>query len=690
MVASRHAVAFALVWALSACSGNRERLIADLQSSRPSDRALAVRKLGESFRAEDLVLFTQAAKDPAPLVRLEATAVLSKSQDSRVVDLLGELLGDDDADVQARAAMALAQVRSDKAKAYLRSQYVRRERATRQSIVAALKAANVPGAMASVVKAEADSIWERNVKALTEGSPAERAGAAEQLGKSGRPEAVNRLVPLLKGTQVAVAVGAARGLGFTHDPRAVAPLVDVLGDTSRELREASLAALAQLNDEGALPRIVEVAKEHSPSSAAAAEALKSFGDSPEVLKALCEVATQGQGAEVSVAATAARRRGACPKEPLLERLRVAGTQAPTLQALASLGVVSGDWVPKVAPLLASSDAQVRRWAAEALGEGGDPLATGPLQKAFDIERKTIELARAKWVRPDALPAGGAWVDPATARLTELADKVGRLNAARLADAGRAVPLETLRDREVVPDVTDDDVKVFAALVSSRGRFETSSDAGWLEPLLVDGNALIRAAAVLRWAAREGADEAKVRAFVADPDSRVSAAAATALTSRGAPGQELLVQAIMEQGVERVRLMEWLKDDTLTPAALAALRTVAGERLPESGSAVSLLGRARDQASVDLLLGLLEARGVGYRREVVEALGMLANAKAAPAVARELYSENPEARAAAADALGKLGPPENLEALDALKGDYYLKVRESAQRAMGQLAGDAGR
>jgi hypothetical protein len=94
--------------------------------------------------------------------------------------------------LQAKAAMALAGTKSDKARAYLTLQYSRRSRSTRLVIVQALKASNIPGAMAGVVASEAKSIWESNLQTLQDGSLPERVGAAEQLGKSGRPEAVNR------------------------------------------------------------------------------------------------------------------------------------------------------------------------------------------------------------------------------------------------------------------------------------------------------------------------------------------------------------------------------------------------------------------------------------------------------------------------------------------------------------------
>src|SRR5688500_1069001 len=91
--------------AVAGCNGNRDQLLADLQSPRPEVRALAVKKLAEQGNPDDLVLFTRSAKDLSAMVRAEAAAALGESQDPRVVDLLGELLEDADEDVQGRAAM---------------------------------------------------------------------------------------------------------------------------------------------------------------------------------------------------------------------------------------------------------------------------------------------------------------------------------------------------------------------------------------------------------------------------------------------------------------------------------------------------------------------------------------------------------------------------------------------------------
>ena len=69
--------------------------------------------------------------------------------------------------------------------------------------------------------------------------------------------------------------------------------------------------------------------------------------------------------------------------------------------------------------------------------------------------------------------------------------------------------------------------------------------------------------------------------------------------------------------------------------------------------------------------------------------MLRDPKVVEALGRELYSDSPEVRAAAAESLGVLGAGPHLEALDALKGDYALRVRNVAAAALARLSpGDA--
>ncbi|MBK7860437.1 MAG: HEAT repeat domain-containing protein [Archangiaceae bacterium] len=679
---------------LTACSGGRDKLLADLQSARPEERALAVKKLAEQHHADDLVLFTQAARDPVAIVRAEAIEALGSSEDPRVVDLLGDLLSDDDDQVQTRAAKALAQVGNDKARSYLMLQYGRRGRNTRQAIVQALTATNVPGAMASVVAAEAKAIWERNLQTLQNGTPPERVGAAEELGKSGRPEAVNRLVPLLKDGQVMLAAAAVRGLGNAGDRRAVQAISELLTESYPQLREAACEALIQLKDPQALPRLMEVASERSPASPLAVAAIVALPHSPEADKALCTVALQGAAAEAVEAGREMRRRNGCPLEPILDKLRNASTQTAALQALAALGPSAHDALPKVLPLLTTSDPTVRKLAVEAVIELADRSAAPQVLKAYEAEVKALEAQRSDWVSAPLPEKFGAGFDPAAPvdpndpaaamklKQVDLFRRVQQLNEARLRESNRT-PLTQKPPRELVDDASEEQLKVLASLVHALGALQVENARALVEPYAQESSPSLRAAAYVALAGL-GGDALKVaQPGLLDSERTVQAATAEAFAVAGEPGQSLLLETLAQLNGDRSRLLEPLKDATLTKAAVPTLLQLVKEGDAEAGTAAVMLGRIKAPEAVEPLMKALGDPTAVARREMLVALGLLGDAKARDLVAKDLYSDRSEVRAAAAEALLPLGRGNHSDALLALKVDYYRKVREAAMLALGQ-------
>ncbi len=679
-----------------ACSGGRDKLIADLQSNRPDERALAVKKLAERFESDDLGLFTQAARDPVAIVRAEAVVALGKSNDARVVDLLGEALGDPDEDVQARAAVALADIRSDKARSYLTLQYGRRGRATRYVIVQALKKANIPGAMAGVVAAEANTIWERNLQALTQGSLPERVGAAEELGKSGRAEAVNRLAPLLKDTQIVLASAAARGLGYAGDARAAPALSALLDENYPELREAACEALARLKDPSALNRLVAVALEHSPSSPLAATAIVSLPPSPETDKALCEIALSGSGPEVATAAHEMRKRKGCPVDPIADKLKNQSTTAAALTAIIGLGPTVKELAPKVVPALTSSDTTTRKLAVEALIEMGDPSSAAPILKAYEAEVKALEPLRADWV-PAELPLKyGAGFDPAVppsdddpvvrvrAKTRDLFKKVNALQDKRLREAGKST-LQTRPPKELVDDVSEDQVKVLASLIRALGSLKVDGARERLAPWLRESSASVRASASAALASLGGDALALAGPGLYDAERQVQGATAQALAEAGPAGQALVLEAIHQLNGDRSRLLEALRGQALPPSAVPVLLDLVKEGGAEAAISASLLGSIASPTAVAPLLAMLDDQTTVARRDVLLALGKLKDPKAADGVGHDLYSDSADVRAAAAEALAMLGLGSNAEALDALKGDYSVHVREAVQSTLSHLS-----
>jgi HEAT repeat protein len=95
--------------------------------------------------------------------------------------------------------------------------------------------------------------------------------------------------------------------------------------------------------------------------------------------------------------------------------------------------------------------------------------------------------------------------------------------------------------------------------------------------------------------------------------------------------------------------------------------------------------------VQAIVDLLAQDTVVGRRELIGTLGRTRAAAAVPALGRELFSDSPSVRSAAADALVAIGEPARaqLEALDALKGDYSLRVRDAATEALQKLTPPEG-
>lgn len=693
----RRAFIALVVLTVAGCSGGRDKLIADLQNVRPEVRALAVKKLAERFDPDDVSLFTQAARDPVSIVRAEAMVALGKSQDPRVVDLLAEALGDSDEQVQRNAAASLATLKTDKARTYLSLQYARRGRSTRMAIVQALKGVNIPGAMASVVAAEASSIWDRNAKVLTDGTLPERVGAAEELGRSGRPDAVNKLVPLLKGNQVVLAAAAARGLGYAKDVRAVPALLPLLDENYPELRESACDALARLKDPSALPKLVAAAQEKSPASALAVRAIISLPQTAETDRALCELVLSASDAQLTTIGREMRKRGGCPPEPLLEKLKSPSTQPQALAALAALAPAGGEWVAKVSPLLTSSDAAIRKLAVDALADLGDAAAGPAILKAWDAEVKALEPVRADWV-PAALPKtwGSGFnpdlplpeSDPAAIvrmRTTDLMKKVQALDEQRAKDSGKVL-LQAPPPREVVDDTTEEEVKVLAALVRALGKLKLEGAKDKVEPFTRESSVLLRSAAFSALAFLGG--DAKRGLF--DTERAVQSATAQALVEAGPAGQLVVIGALAELSGDRSRLLEPLRGVVPPKEGATALAGLVKEGGAEAGIAAQLLADMQATESMPVLLSALDDATLVARREVLFALGRMKDHRGLDAVAKDLYSDSAEVRAAAATALSALGAGAHLEAIDALRGDYYLSVRDAAEAATQKLKGGEGK
>jgi HEAT repeat protein len=490
-----------------------------------------------------------------------------------------------------------------------------------------------------------------------------------------------------------------RGLGLAGDARAVGPIAELLSENDPELRAAACDALATFRDPSVLPRLREVALEKSATSPYATRALIALPRSPEVDEALCEVVMGGAEAEAQLAGRELRSRGGCPLEALTQKLASSSTAAQALQAAAALGPKAVSLAPKIAPYMTNPDKALRHASVVAMTELGDASQAPLVVKAYEAELKQLDTIRADWVK-DALPrefqkgfnpnAPTSADDPnlnAQLKQQDLMAKVNALNAARAADAGRAI-IEVTPPSEVVDDASEDQLKVLTAMVRALGRLKAPGALEKLSPWATDGSPSMRTAALVGLAGLGPEGVARARAGLLEADRSVLGAVAQALAEAGPEALVLLVDTSTRRTSERSRLLEPLAGQALPPSTTPTLIALVNEGGPEAGTAALLLAEHGAKDAVAPLLKALEDPTLIARREILKALGRLNDARAVDAVARDLYHESPEVRAAAAEALGVLGARQHVDGLDALKSDYYRRVRDAAETALTALGAGA--
>ena len=610
----------------------------DLQSSDPERRAAAVKRLGGARSKGDLAAILVAQQDPDARVRRAAAAAHGSRGGTPSQEGLSAMLHDPDPGVVAEAARALSAIRPEgagtdarevaelhrRAAIALSGAYGRADARGRAEIATALH--EIGGSLRDAVEAEARLLWEQNARTLHGASKAGRAGAAEELGRSGRAEAVKLLLPLLEetGGDPRVMAASARGLGWSGDGAVLEPLGAALGSRWADVAEGAAWALGNLGNPAGAESLAE-AGSTSPSrlAQAAVAALLGMPPAPEVGVALCEVALRAAHPLVTErAAIGARTREAeCPDKPLTQRIARGGAGAEAaLAAFGALGLkgerLKGGGERALALLQPGADPRLRSPAARALGKAPYPAAVPALQRRAAATSDAEELGEIAVALASLAPDS---FGPLALRLA--ADPDPRLRAAAARALALSKPAPAVEALALL--AKDGDAAVRRAAIEALGALGSSG----LAPL----------AAALT--ARRGDDEE-------------ASAIARALGATGDPGALPLLASVL-----------------------------AGEQAPVAAAAIGRMGLA---AGSSILIEALEKGHASGRVEVIEALGSLGSPDAGEAVARELTSDRPEVRSAAARALGRLRHEGAATQLEALRADYYADVRRAAVEALARL------
>lgn len=653
---ARATATLCLLSALVACGskGGREAL-ERLQSGDARERLGALQRLEGRPDLIDMVTLRRVAGDVSPLVRTAAAKLAAERGDAASVELLAKLADDRDPGVRAAGLRGLTRhARQPAAKAHLLAAYPKLGMVEREAIAQAVIGAG--GTFEEVLRHEASILWERNLQGMEAGGVAELVGALEELGRSGRPEAVERLGGLLASPSNHVSLAAARGLAASRDASARPWLEARLEGESSTHRVAAAEALGALGDPAAIPALAEAAKRQGEEGLLAARSLVQL-EGAEVTA--CAVALDAQNPRA--AGWLARRAAEgdrCTPPGLEEALRddqrffTAAQVAKELRletAVAPLLEVAGD----------EGETTSRRLAAlEALGGIGGPAAVEGLEGIFDSLAAAFVEGREKWVRA---PLPHTWADGFAPGEDGVA-------------AGDRGDVET---PELVVEIGPELELLFVAAAKAATAAGSDLVPARLAPFVGDPASGVRAASV-------GAAQLSASSLIAlasdDPSWEVRAAAVRALGA--APGAE--VHSHLRELLTRPLEVRQLALEALEArGAREALARLPGDH-PLEPDVAAALGRLGDPIAAK---GLLQGDGDGVTPAWIASLRHVKGREASAAARRHLHHDRAEIRRVAAEVLGARCDGASRTALTALaRADYHVEVRQAAQGALDALDG----
>ncbi len=678
------------------CGPSHDALLAALTSQDPRARAEAITGLARRGDPDDLDPLMTRVADKDDLVRSSLASALGRYDTRKAADALGVLTTDGAVAVQLLAARSLARMKDPRAREYLLLAYRRGDSPLRAAVAEGLEAAGESASLA--VAAEAKALWKRYTSALARGGTAEKVAAAEEIGRSGRPEALALLVPLLAGPSAPVAAAAARGLGASRLPGALGPLTGALAATAPEVAGAAIEGLRALGNPAAAPALAGVAQrgdERTDAAALAAIAALSHDGA-----ALCAVAAAGDESTAGQAAELVARRGwRCDPAPLVARLLRRGCSAPapgregvlgggdSAAALAALAALGGKATEEegrcLLSLLRSGDRFERPLAARAAGALALAVAVPDLEQALAGASRRLQDEREHWVKEPLPLAYAPGFEPAGAIGGKYRERYDKLMA-KLAAQGVQV-----QDDDLAPlgplfgsDASADEA-LSAEATLALVRLHVPKAAQLAGVLARDPVAAVRAyggSAALALPPSAGWPFLRELAGDRDGDVREAAFRDLAVLAREPGADAAALSAFLAGAIARIQDSDLIEVVAGLPAAAipAAAVPALADDLKQPGltsDAARALGAIGTPAARAVLSARLRAAPSPGLPEVVAAVAALQMTEDAPLLRPLLFHVRPAVRAAAARALRKL--PGAAKEIEALRDDYDGEVRRAA-------------
>ncbi|MCY2930895.1 MAG: HEAT repeat domain-containing protein [Planctomycetota bacterium] len=541
----------------------------------------------------------------------------------------------------------------------------------------------------------ADDSVQGYIAALQSADPTQRSQAIQQLGQLGpkAAQAVPALVSVLGDQRTDIRTAAARALGAIQSaPKiAVGPLAGLLKDKDASVRWAAANALGAFGADAAPAKGALTAATKDPDIAVGTIARTALAKIQSSLaERLASRPAPGAPADGGKAPTPATpsagpatrlRKGDASLQGYITALKDSRSseRREAILSLGQLGPKAADAVPDLVAILGDEDGNVRMLAILSLGRirSAPEIAVGPLAGLLKDESERVRMAAA-----DALGAFGAGAAPAKGALTT-ATKDKNIQVADAAETalrrirfGLGEKLGSLP----APGAKGNSSGLLSRMArESRWKMMPGGGATIMQDAVADGVPVDRAIAALT-------------EVLQDPHSDEHRDAADALATFGpeaAAAVPALIAAWKGTDSGMADTIELALGDIGAPAAPAlttAMKSNDKSLRFRAACALARCGPTAGKAALPVLQDALKSSETC--RTAVYALGRLraAAAPAVPALVGLLASDKSDARDAAIDSLGRIGPPAKA-AVPKLGALLTGRVRGDAAQALAQIGGE---
>jgi HEAT repeat protein len=629
-----------LIKILAAIEVTTANLVATLKSGPPPDRALAAERLGLLGDLEAVPPLMDALSSGSDTtIKVNAARSLGRLRDRRAVDALISAAGSGEADVKVAALESLGAIADHNSTDALFAATTDEDPAVRDAAIKSLAALGI-----SVDRLSSDAAspnWQVRVATLTtlarlgdrrgvpiaaaalkDPDPRVRAESAKTLSKLGDTAGTEPLIGALSDPSADVRVQTTLALGMLKDARALGPLTSLLNDRDPRVSLAAAESLARLQDPRA--RKVLVSSLSNPDwrvRARAAQVLARVSDEgidDQTLRPLASTLSDKDPVVRFYAAEALVSSGGKAAPHLLGLL--GGERESERDRAMRILVRIGP--PAVDSLLAivqdrSRPVETRAMAAQALGQIGDPRAVKAVASLLKDERlgvrRNAALALSQMGEPaveDLLQAASS-SDPATREI--ILEALGRVQSTRAIE-------------RVVEALGDSSGPVRSSAVRALG--ETSSERA-VQPLLAilrDETSTLRSQAAASLGRLGTVALPSLIGALRDSRPSVRSMAAEAIGEIGSkeavgPLVELIRSDTSGARGEAILALGKIGDPSAVDAILSALKS--GSPAVRK-SAVTSLSKIRGPRSVDALVSALSDRNEEVRQLAATGLGEMAD------------------------------------------------------------------